>query len=236
MIFPKVTLTMTTSKRYNLFAETINSFFENCLDTDLIQEIILIDDCSSRYDFDKMKQLLQDIPIQIRILVKQIPGHVESLNILFSQVKTDYIFHLEDDWKFTIKDNFIRDALQIILNDADEVKIVIMRNWIKQGAKQNNIHETMEGIKYYIHDYNYQPFIKGEINTYPGYSLNPSLQHIKDIRENIGLFRNVKLFELDFALRYCNIGRGYKVALTDQDYCQHIGGNVNAYTLNNTEP
>lgn len=227
----KITLTMTTCKRLLLFMKTIQSFFENCMDLDLIKEIIIIDDGSSDSDIKGMFTILSDCKYNIKFIQKKNKGHARSLNILFDNVKTDYIFHLEDDWEFIKKDNFIRKGFKI-LDDNKKIKSVIMRNWIEQGCKQNDLQKTKTGIKYYIHNYNGQKFIKGEVNTYPGYSLNPSLQNISDIKK-IGKFENKELFELRFAYRYFSYD--YKVALTEIDYCKHIGNNINAYRLNNTK-
>lgn len=229
-IMNKITLTITTCKRLELFKQTIKSFFSNCLDTDLIQEIIIIDDSSSINDIKDMQYFLKDYKYKITIISGNQKNHALSLNVLFSKVKTDYIFHLEDDWEFK-KGDLIRQAFQII-DDNKNIKSVIMRNWIEQGAKNQIKKMTKAGIKYYIHNYNGLRFVKGNINTYPGYSLNPSLQNIKEIRD-IGEFENKELFELRFAYNYYS--NGFLIGMTSQDYCKHIGGALSAYKLNNTK-
>jgi hypothetical protein len=227
MIFPKITLTMTTCKRLQLFKQTIQLFFNNCLDIDLIKEIIIVDDNSSLDDIKEMQNFLKDYKYNIKLISTNC-GHANALNILFYNVQTDYIFHLEDDWEIK-KGNFIRQSFEI-MNDNEKIKSVLMRNWIAQGAKQQ-IPKHIEKTKYYIHNYNGLKFQKGNINTYPGYSLNPSLQNIKDIKK-IGKFENKKLFELRFAYRYYSYG--YLVGMTYFDFCLHVGIQ-SAYKSNNTE-
>jgi len=235
MKYSEVTLTITTSKRFNLFKKSIMSFYDRCKDWDLIKNIIIVDDASSKTDIENMKQLLSGIKKDILFICKDNPDHVQSLNILFDKVKTDYVFHLEDDWNFIQHGNFIREGFEIMA-DNDKIKTVIMRNWIKQGNKDFHRCKTKTGLEYHIHHYNFKKHIPGELNTYPGYSLNPSLQNMKHIKDIIGKFTRTINFELQFALRYCNIGTGFLTAMMANDYCEHIGTNINAYALNNTKP
>lgn len=233
MKYPLFTLTITSCKRFSLFMQTITSFFEMCDDIDLISEIIIVDDNSSLDDIKQLQNyllfIMKDFPITL-IHRKNNPGHAESLNILFDSVKTDYIFHLEDDWLFTKDGHFIRAGFDI-MQDCNDIKSVIMRNWIAQGTQYSKKYST--GVcEYYKHNFNGLKFKKGDLSTYPGYSLNPSLQCIKDIR-TIGRFENRPLFELRFAYKYFSYD--YRVALMQDDYCKHIGhSSNNAYTLNNT--
>ena len=53
----KLTFTITTCKRFDLFEKTINSFLNCCLDIDLIDEFIGVDDNSSKQDRKQMKKL-----------------------------------------------------------------------------------------------------------------------------------------------------------------------------------
>ena len=47
---------------------------------------------------------------------KQQKGHPKSMNFIFELVKTRYIFNIEDDWEFFIKDNYITRCLNIFNN------------------------------------------------------------------------------------------------------------------------
>lgn len=231
MKYFKITLTMTTCKRLQLFKQTIQSFFENCLDIDLINQIIIIDDGSSKQDILSMFEILKDYKYDIIFIEKKNKGHAYSLNTLFRYVKTDYIFHLEDDWSFK-KGNFIRQAFDI-MNDNEKIKSVIVRNWIEQGVKKQIQKKTQAGLNYFLHNFNGLKFQKGNLNTYPGYSLNPSLQDMRCFKE-IEKFYNKELFELRFAYRYFSFD--YLIGMTEKDYCIHTGKNINAYKLNNTKP
>lgn len=54
-----ITLTLITCKRFNYFQKTLNSFVENCLNLNLISNIICIDDNSEIEDIKKWKNLLK---------------------------------------------------------------------------------------------------------------------------------------------------------------------------------
>jgi len=229
----KITMMITSCKRYNLLEQTLNSFFDCCLDHDFIKEIILIDDNSDKEDVSKIIQLLMKINKPYIVVHKSshTKGHANSLNYYFDLIKTDYIFHAEDDWLFTIKDNLISKAF-FVMDEYPEIKEVVYRIGTNM-AKNQTVIKTKNGIDYIKYNYeNNQVRDNLDRPAWTGWNLNPSVQKWSDIK-TLGKFNpNVSGVEYEFSRRY--LKAGFKIAYFTQDHCKHLGDNNSSYTLNNT--
>ena len=114
-----IILTMTTCKRYILFEKTINSFINCCLDKDLINKWYIVDDNSSEEDREKMKTNYPFIEFVFKTTEQK--GHALSMNLIRNYIienKYKYQIHLEDDWLFYKKLNYIQDSLKIMNVDT----------------------------------------------------------------------------------------------------------------------
>jgi hypothetical protein len=216
-----ITLTMTTCRRPALFKRTLEAFFLNCKDRQIISKVIMIDDNSEPHQFNEMINTLAGYYLEARVMRKIQPGHPQALNLLFDAVETDYIFMLEDDWE--AKKPFSLQAGIDIIKQNENIPSVLYRLW--KDTKMIN------GVK--VHNYNGLKYNSRDINTYPGYTLNPTVQNIKKIREKCGRFdEKVKLFELEYATKYA--AAGFHLAMID-DVFKHIGIGKSAYLLNGTQ-
>jgi hypothetical protein len=219
MIYPKVTVTMTTSRRLNLFIKTINSFIHYCHDLDLIDDWICCDDRSSQADFDYMVRNYSFI----KFIRSEIPGQAASLNLLFDQVKTEYCWHQEDDWEYLQGGEFIHKCFDV-MNQDSQIKNVVLREWKGVYNKKGN-------VEYILHTY--RPEADKNLAylydwSYPGFSLNPGLLHLPTI---VSLGKNEertdRLFDRPMALKYEQAG--FKRANLMGTYITHIGEDNSAY-------
>jgi GR25 family glycosyltransferase involved in LPS biosynthesis len=249
--FPLVTLTITTCKRFDLFEKTINSVI-NCFDIDRIDHWICIDDNSSEEDRLKMKEKYPFFDFYWKTYEEK--GHPQSMNILMKKIKTPYFFHLEDDWKFFVKKNYINDCFDVLNADKNLGQCLINKNYSEIESdidvKGGFYKQTSSGLRYFEHEFAYseedkEKFIKkygpSKSSSYwPHFSFRPSLLRTDVIRK-IGEFNEkISHFEMDFAYKYVN--NGYKSAFFEGIYCLHIGrltserndeSKLNAYKLNN---
>lgn len=117
-----VTLTMTCSKRLHLFKQALPSFVEQCTDISLISKVIIFDDSSSEDDRYEMERIVENAFPRINIdfvyfndiLTKY--RHAYIMQHWFDSLKTNFVFHLEDDWLLT--DTFsLKDSIDILKND-----------------------------------------------------------------------------------------------------------------------
>lgn len=224
MNYPQIEFTITCSKRLDLFIITINSFLENCLDTDLISRWILSDDHSDSKDLETIKQLYPFF----EIYNSPGKGQAYNLNNLFSKVTTEWFFHCEDDWLFFKKDHFIRKAFDVASSDP-RIKNVVLREW-------NGPYVKIGDLEYRMHAYH----PNGSIHIMPwndwrwfGYSLNPGLQHLPTVKligeyptNAIGL-PHPRYFDRPPAIAYRMAG--YLRANLMEGYIEHIGKGRSVY-------
>jgi len=232
MIENKITLCLITCQRLNLFTQTINSFLENCLDLDLIENIILIDDNSIFADILVMDQLLRKFNKPFDMIKKGagLKGHQVSLNLMYN-INTKYILMLEDDWVFMVKDNFIRKSFTI-MNEDPSIKQVLLRTGDIMAVNQT-IRKTKDGIEYIKYDFPGQ-FARDSKNrpAWSGWNLNPALWNFEEIKK-LGKFpEDESNFEFKYSRKYWKAG--YKVAYFPFNHCEHIGEGQSAYVKNQT--
>ena len=249
--FPLVTLTITTCKRFDLFEKTINSLI-NCVDIDEIDFWFCVDDNSSDEDRQKMKELYPFFEFYFKDITEK--GHPQSMNIIRKYVKTPYIFHLEDDWKFFVKRNYIKNAIDIIESNKSIGQCLFNKNYAEIESdidiKGGIYHTTNSGLRYFIHEYcRTQEDTINWKNKYgnckssfywPHWSLRPSVSRTY-IFNDIGEFNEqISHFEMDYSHKYAN--KGYISAFFEGIYCLHTGRltseredetKLNAYKLNN---
>ena len=250
--FPLITLSITSCKRFDLFQKTINSFINCCEDLHLISRWICIDDNSSEEDRNKMISMYPFFEFGLKPL--ELKGHPKSMNMIIDTVNTPYLFHMEDDWMFFNKRNYITDCLDV-LSQRDDIKQCLINKNYGETAETINIkggefHVTLNGLRYYIHEMPNSEEEKEKwimkhganvchCNYWPHFSFRPSL--IKtSIFKTLGSFdENVSHFEMDYSRRY--ISKGWVSAFLEGIYCIHIGrltserfdnDKLNAYDLN----
>jgi len=241
---PTVFLSFTTCKRLDLFEKTVNSILSQWKDYDLIDYWFCVDDNSSQEDRLKMSQLYPWINYYNK--TKEEKGHRESMNIIWNklkQLKPKYWIHMEDDFLFHYKTNYIQKAIEGIkqLDNYNVKQILFNVNYgetidnynIRGDEKINNSED------YSIHIHKQGTYNYINCHYWPHYSFRPSLIDVETIL-NLGNFdSNNQFFEMDYANRWNNAG--YKSAFFNKITCRHIGrltsergdkNQVNAYQLN----
>lgn len=248
--FTFITLTITSCKRLDLFEKTLNSFINCCLDIHLINRWFCVDDNSSSEDREKMQTLYPFIEFYFKTPEEK--GHAKSMNIIKRNVLSPYIFHLEDDWQFFSKRNYITECMDVLNTSDTYGQCLINYNGIEvetQNITGGEILRTEDGTKYRLHQYASSEeeqnmyFEKNgldhNIYYWPHFSLRPSLIKTR-VLHTVGDFsEHGAHFEQEYAGRYVN--NGYKSTFLDNIYCVHIGRltserhdntKLNAYILN----
>lgn len=249
----KIMLTMTSCKRFDLFQKTVNSFLQCCQDLILIDHWFLVDDNSSLDDQDKMKKMYPFFDFHFK--EENDKGHFISMNIIHQKaldLNVDYILHMEDDWLFFEKNNYITLSLKILNEDSKFGQVLFNKNYAEIEPSKRRVYggylnRTNTGDKYITHEYynrhtqEYTDFtikIEEKLNLayWPHFSFRPSLIRVQVLRD-VGLFYNThNFFEWQYGLEY--VAFGYKTTFLDKFCCYHIGGKTwekdrtNAYALN----
>nr|QBK85315.1 MAG: glycosyltransferase family 25 LPS biosynthesis protein [Iridovirus LCIVAC01] len=249
--FPRVTFTITTCKRYDLFEKTINSFINCCEDLHMIDSWLCIDDNSSQEDRLKMQKKYPFFRFYFK--GKELKGHAQSMNIIWKQVKTPYLFHIEDDWQFFKKRPYISHCLSVLGESETYGQCLINKNYAETGDDFDIIggefKRTPSGIGYFIHDHypneKMHEFIQkhgiGKNCAYwPHFSFRPSLLKMNALKI-VGKFNpQASHFEMEYAHRW--VKNGFGSTFLEGINSLHIGRltserhdqtKLNAYQLNN---
>jgi len=123
-----VTLTMTCSKRLHLFKQTLPSFVEHCQDKLLISKIIIFDDSSTEDDRFEMERMVENLFPNINIDFIYFNNiltryrHAYIMQHWFDALKTNFVYHLEDDW-ITIDSINLKESIDILKNDWEILSV-----------------------------------------------------------------------------------------------------------------
>jgi len=248
-----VTYTVTTCKRFDLFQKTINSFINCCTDVLQIDKWLCVDDNSSAEDRKQMESLYPFF--QFVWKTPEQKGHPESMNLIIDMVKSPFVLHMEDDWQFFEKKEYIKPALEILQEDKTLGQVCFNRNyaevlkdrespggllrWTKENRIRYLIHEHYEPESAEYNDFQVRHGGKPSSCYWPHYSLRPSVLNA-DVFKDVGRYNtNTSHFEMEYSHRYYALG--YKTAFYDAVSCLHIGRltserddktKKNAYELN----
>lgn len=204
----EVTCILTSSGRFDLLQRTLESFFlHNTYD---IKEFFICDDSGKNVPVE----LKEKYPFIIWIVPFQLHNQIGSLDQLWSSVRTEYVFCMEDDWE-TIEPGFIEASMEILERYKEVIQV-----WL-QPIEQNNQHPVVwvdekHGI------------LKHEPNLWSGFRFNPSLKRKADY-DLIAPFSKHTIFdrnkpwkaEADIAKVYWS--KGFKAAILSKQYIKHIG-------------
>ena len=166
----EVTFVLTSCKRFDLLEPTLRSFLKH--NTYPIKEYIIIEDSP---DINKLNRVLRQFKgINFTVLYNnpQI-GQLPSIDRAYSHVKTEYIFHCEDDWLF-YRPGFIEESLSVLLENEKIINV-----WLRE---QNDInrHPVESQIYHTSDEVGYKYMETGFHGIWHGFTFNPGLRRRKD--------------------------------------------------------
>lgn len=225
-----ITMVITSCGRQDLLAETLRSFEEYGKNT--LDELIIVEDGPADNNFVR-----DIIPSAAKITLLNSPqerrGQLLNIEWAYSMVKTPYIFHCEDDWRFTAP-RFIEDS-KIILDTFDDCLMVHLRSHKDQWQESHN-RSWVEETEYKLGDLSYwkvRPWIQHDGGF--GFTFNPGLRRLSDyhkigglrqpIADRYGPFFNQKdgcLIERTNAENYQRLGM-WCASLEPAGRVEHIG-------------
>ena len=225
-----ITMVVTSCGRQDLLEKTLISFEKHAPNT--LDEVIVVEDGSANNTF--IKDLMPSVK-QFNLLNSPQARRGQLLNIewAYSQVKTPYIFHCEDDWQFT-KPNFIQDSLAI-LEAFPDCLMVHLRSHRDQWQESHN-RSWAEETEYKLGNLSYwkiRPWIQHDGGF--GFTFNPGLRRLSDykkvggirqpVADRYGPFFNQKdgcLIERTNAENYQRLGM-WCASLEPEGRVEHIG-------------
>jgi len=218
-----VTVVLTSCNRPDLLDITLESF-NKCMNDGHFAEKFVIDD----YSEPELRKEIQDVSKKHGFKFITVPykfGQFRCIDAAYHMVKTPYIFHCEDDWKFephdknvnTVANSDIIGAMKSVLEHEQNAVVVLARRDCPYGSISKESHQTYEGINYRIHELGWN-------GMWGGYTFNPGLIRKSDYDTYIKSFYNNFTDESKVSPYYIALGK-YVVNLSEELQCYyHIGG------------
>jgi GT2 family glycosyltransferase len=251
---PRVTLTITSCRRLELFEQTVDSFLTCCEDVQRIGRFVCVDDGSSPADRRRMQQRYPFFEFVWKERAEK--GHARSMNLLLEMLDSPYWLHLEDDWRFLVPAPYVERGLAVLRDDRRIGQVLFNRNYgetlecreIRGGLVRWTARERQR-YRVHVHEQPGTSAFDAAVAAlgegartnawWPHFSLRPSLMRTAAIRA-AGPFRpEAAHFELALAERYAAAGN--RSAFFDAINCVHLGkltwesgqpARPNAYALN----
>jgi len=213
-----ITMVVTSCGRQDLLAETLRSFEQFAPNT--LDELIIVEDGPADNNF--VKDIVPSAK-KVTLLSSPVTRRGQLLNIewAYSQVTTPYIFHCEDDWRFT-KPNFIEDSLRILEANTDCL-MVHLRSHQDQWQEAFN-RSWIDDAEYTLKDsqgtltyWRTRPWIQHDGGF--GFTFNPGLRRLADYQAINGLRGPVeKRYGPNF-----NVKDGCLIERTNAENYQRLG-------------
>lgn len=258
----KVSLTITSSKRFELLSMVLRGFFTFCEDLSIIDNVIFFDDSSTEEEKTGMVLLLDKFfPNQKKIITNYYADsfndgyrHSRILNELrekLIETDTDYFFMLEDDYLFVNHFN-ISETIDLLENHNEYAYVGLSQSYknFPEGINPKFIGDYWEWYfdtnkpineNLFIDDVSaVQTLIPNLWMSYinwPSFSLRPGTHHVKKFI-SIGEFSttyntDIMRAELEFAIRW---SKKYKSLCHKNFHIINLAWDStnSSYTLNNS--
>lgn len=180
-----------------------------------VSDVIVIDNSTLLGAGQKILKIARSLGIDITLILNsQNIGQVASIDKAYSLVKTEYIFHCEDDWEF-FDSGFMEKSLKLLEDSPNIVNINIR---VRFDGEIGSFHPVTEpkrspaGVEF-------RQYIPGHQGRWHGFSWNPGLRRLSDYKK-IGSYKQYKNEE-GVNQEYYRLG--YIAACFEESYCRHIG-------------
>ena len=240
---PKVVVTFTTCKRYDLFQQTMASILNHWTNIEKVDYWFCVDDNSSEEERLLMRKNYAWIEYYMKGLEEK--GHRKSMNIIWNklhELNPTYWIHIEDDFLFHHKMDYVEEGIRGLEElKTENVKQIIFN--LNYGETVNN-YDCKSHINknngFSVQDYKNGNFHYQNCHYWPHFSFRPGITEVSTILKLGNYDSPNEFFEMDYALRWTN--GGYKTGFFNKITCRHIGRltsersdptKPNAYNLNN---
>lgn len=222
-----VSIVITSCKRHDLLYKTLQSFVAS--NTYPIKEIIIVEDSAAVINDDVIRTILKASELasyqecELVYIVNDCNlGQMKSIDKAYSLVKSQYIFHCEDDWKFH-KQGFIERSFEIL--ELDEKIFTV---WLRAYSDLCG-HKISELVN--VNKTEYRNIVP--MGVWSGFTLNPGLRRAKDClllapyAQQKHVDSNLKdrntVTESDLSILYGELGFRAVVTSESGGFLHHIG-------------
>jgi len=222
-----VSMVITSCKRHDLLYKTLQSFV--ACNTFSIKEIIIVEDSAIEINDRVIKEILKVSELvdysgcELVYIVNGFNlGQMKSIDKAYNLVKSQYIFHCEDDWSFH-KKGFIERSFEIL-----EIDEKIFTVWLRayDDLCGHNISEVVD-----VNEITYRDIVP--MSVWSGFTLNPGLRRTKDcfllhpyaVQKHVDLKLKNRdtVTESDLSILYGELGFRAVVTSENEGFVHHIG-------------
>lgn len=206
---PDVSFVITTCNRLDLLEQTLTSFFDICKFP--FSEYVMSDDSG---DESVYLQLVEKYGEKFKI-IKNSPklGLSKTIDRLWNEVSSEYIFHCEDDWKFDSNSTLIEDSLSILQEHSHVHQVQIRHLYDTPHKPEDQLYSTLNFV-----NFRKIPYWR---DAWTGYSWNPGLRRKSDYQN---MFPNgVQEFGDEIDCSKHSMKFNYLAVLLENTSCFHIG-------------
>jgi hypothetical protein len=224
-----ITLVVTACNRPDMLLHTLKTFFEMNPDCGIVRALIT-EDGGKQYDYSEIFDLVNKyVPDNKFFFNETNIGQIASIDQMYAEVNTPWIFHLEDDLEF-YKPNFVKDSMTIFDNydrliggplfTVGGFKTTTERQmWVRPSRLESGDPMVIGGIECKL--MRNSEFLNGRLNM-GGFALTHGLRQTAFCRM-FGPYSRIpselKTQEWDIGVRYRNAGFRSIIPLGD-GYCQ----------------
>lgn len=223
----EITVCITSCGRWDLLETTIKSLVQ-FWDGPKPEKFLIYEDQNLT---DRHKTILHDLVSKsingqwpFEIYTGKV-GQIKAIDIMYEQVTTPYIFHLEDDWEFT-KTGFIQKSIAIL-----EEKPMTCQVWIREPNDRNG-HPAIGQVITLESGVKYQLMKTGFRGVWHGFSFNPGLRRLSDYQK---LFPRAMYADIHWSpsnpwqaeqlVGKQYFRHGFRAATLLEGFVRHIGNN-----------
>ena len=208
------TVALTSCGRFDLLGKTLHSLLPR-LDGDLAK-IVIVED-SGNADIHEAIQWFKEQSYEIDVIFNDPPiGQIKSIDKLYSEIRTEWIFHCEDDWEFFGKDLIGRSFS--VLKESDHHSMVSLRSVSEHGISIYGPRQvTAGGVGYHVAD-----------GTIPwngeaaGLNFNPGLRRMRDYRA-VGPYARLARHPGEATVSRAYRDLGFRLTCLAEPAVRHIG-------------
>jgi hypothetical protein len=164
----EVTAVVTSCGRLDLLERTLDSFLN--YNTFGATRIIVVEDGQMLPSSIISRYTDRDV---LWLYTSERVGQIVAIDYAYSFVKTEYIFHLEDDWEFYAS-GFIEKSIALLGEHERWLQVYIRAGDDLNGHPLRSLH-SLKGLKYQEVEFGY-------INLWHGFSFAPGLRRTSDYR------------------------------------------------------
>ena len=213
MAMEPYTAALTSCGRFDLLERTLRSLLPR-LDGPLAR-VLIGEDSGDRAVLD-VARTFDGQGAKIEVLVNDPPlGQVKSIDRLYSEIDTEWVFHCEDDWEF-FSGGFI-EASFVLLKEFDCFSMVSVRDLADFEGRDYFLPPgplSHSGIRYLA--------VNPAASIWTGLSFNPGLRRMRDYRI-AGPYADLNVTAGERHVSICYRELGYSLAYLAEPAARHIG-------------